>query len=124
MKKIIDTGKYIDTYKRLYGEHGSFKNYVKNDHIYLQTGWINDNFEVGKYYKSNALDRIAYDYGIIQGEIFCRAVYKSEPKEYYVKHIELMKEYYELKGDTLNEMLKEMKILIKETKNALPKYNN
>lgn len=115
--------RYINSYKTLYKTLGSFDSFLKEDVPYVARGWINDNYDVGEYYKSHAFGRVAYDYGIIETIAFVEGMGKT-PKEEYIQHIELMKEFYSLKGDTVKEIRKELKQIMEEVRKNIPVLNN
>jgi len=115
---------YIDSYKEMYSTiGGSFKIYLENDKPYLLKGWISDNFDIGYYYTSNAFLRIRYDLAVLELVQYNTAK-DINLKDDWIRHIELMKDFYDLKGTTYNELVIEMRNLIKDVHEKLPKYNN
>jgi hypothetical protein len=120
---------YIDSYKELYSKlGGSFQQHLSNDTLTRCYGWIDDNYNTGYYYKSLAVGRIAYDYGVVEQVIYLQGIKEFNPEnpkhQNWLQHIELMKDFYNLKSETLHEIQKEMKGMYKEAYKKIPRINN
>ena len=117
------TIEYVERYKKYYETiGGSFEEMLKNDEPYLARGWINDNFEVGSYYKSHALNRIYYDIHIVELILWKRAYHESIDQKYR-DHLEMIRNFYRLKGTTIQEMREELSLISKEVYNNLQNKN-
>jgi len=118
---------YIDSYKKLYSTLGSFQQYASNDTLIPCYGWINNNYEAGYYYKSQAAERLKYDCDVVDQIIYLqgtnRFTLENLKHQNWLQHVELIKDFYELKSETLHEIQKEMKSMYKEVYKKVPRIS-
>lgn len=117
------TIEYVEKYKKYYETiGGSFEEMLKNDEPYLSWGWINDNCEVGSYYKSHALNRICYDIDIVE-LIQWKMRHQKPVDQKYRDHLMMIRNFYRLKGTTIQEMREELSLIGKEVYKNLQNKN-